>query len=426
MGDYQIGSYGLYPSYLIPSPPVTGQDKRQEICCDEALWNVGTQSCGSPLSEESNAIRLWEAEGLSPSSQAIPTRLEKLSQVYQKAVKDNAVELAQRCQILAMKYVQAAEKSNMNRESIRPLAESMGIYIPRSRGRIAGVAHVASLYSSNSSGTSMKIQANLIDSGQDPQYINADLSFTSETPILFGGQGVAGIDISLLIDGTPTIVGKIIVVDQNIASLEYLPKEMNGPKAAQEGWIVFSSANYSVTVGNYPNCTTVPGTISIRDGIPSNLYPSSSTGAVVIRNGVPEILQANPDEMVALAAEAMSSGGTMFQSHLLVHNGESIVPTSSDTDRDVRRVLITLDSGGFALVQIDEFITLYELSKIIEKIPNIKEAVNLDTGGGNVGGYRTIDQSNGQYTPFGDGSEPGEFDDSNLEADAFIGVRQRQ
>ena len=84
---------------------------------------------------------------------------------------------------------------------------------------------------------------------------------------------------------------------------------------------------------------------------------------------------------------------TVFQSHLLVHEGRARVGTNSSDDLGSRRILLTLYDNNAAMVYFESPVTLYEAAKILEKIPGIRSAVNLDTGLNNCGRMKLGDET---------------------------------
>ncbi|MFH1386954.1 MAG: phosphodiester glycosidase family protein [bacterium] len=81
---------------------------------------------------------------------------------------------------------------------------------------------------------------------------------------------------------------------------------------------------------------------------------------------------------------------SVFQGHLLLHQGVEIISNNSKPSRESRRLLANFNDGRFGIIDIEEKVTLYEAAVFARKL-GATEAVNLDTGGFNKGGYKTLD-----------------------------------
>ena len=95
---------------------------------------------------------------------------------------------------------------------------------------------------------------------------------------------------------------------------------------------------------------------------------------------------------------------SVFQSHLLVHDSKARVGTNSSPDQGSRRVLLTLYDNNAAMAYFESPVTLYETAKILEQIPGIRSAVNLDTGLNNCGRMKFGDETINQGCVSGRGS----------------------
>lgn len=72
----------------------------------------------------------------------------------------------------------------------------------------------------------------------------------------------------------------------------------------------------------------------------------------------------------------------MFQSHLLVHNGELLVSKNAPQRIEERRALVEYDGGSYGIVSSpqDFGFSLFEFATLLRRIPGIRTALNLDVG----------------------------------------------
>jgi hypothetical protein len=160
--------------------------------------------------------------------------------------------------------------------------------------------------------------------------------------------------------------------------------------------------------------SAMPVGLTVHEGEEINTYlDHNNRGIVVINDGRLAVYdyQKTPWGNLA-AAKGMGNflafyrerHSSVFQSHLLVHEGRSQVGTNSSTEQAYRRVLLALNDNNAALVYFDSPVTLYETAKILEQIPGIRSAVNLDTGINNCGRMKLGDETINQGCVSGRGN----------------------
>ena len=186
----------------------------------------------------------------------------------------------------------------------------------------------------------------------------------------------------------------------------YLLKSMTFKKLTiiYKQYLVFSSANYRTDETDLETGNWHPATLAIVGGKPFNLFVDPSIdGLVTIKDGKPQISnqkEMNEAQVISFVDSSIDNGNTVFQSSLLVFKGKNLVPANaSRPSLDNRRVLATFQDGSYGIIQINKHLKLDELSDFLSKIPGIENAVNLDTGGGNLGGFA---DKNGHYQLFND------------------------
>ncbi|MBU0671489.1 MAG: hypothetical protein KJ732_00505 [Candidatus Margulisbacteria bacterium] len=370
----------------------------QNMCCNESE-EISDPYFDDPAEnappEDLSNISQWENSSFSTGN--VRSRMEFIVSAYNRALERGDEGFSQRCQILAMDAALFIENNGMNRESFESLFTQVGIHFPRNRGLSVTIGHVAALLVQNPNGTAQKIYSNLTDDEHNHEYVNAQVQLSATPASLGHGLTSTKLLIQSNDNDSKEFSGILVRVSpDSSAQAGYLVQHMSGPVAAQQGYIVFAAANYSIN-------EDIPASLAIVNGQPANLYQSPTMdGLVVIENGRPRIVSVDDVDVGAIVGQTLSNNGSLFQTNLLIHGGQNIVPDGASTETDVRRALVTFQDGSYGIVQINEYIDLYEFAGMLSQIPGIREAVNLDTGGSNVGGF--VDSS-GTYTPFGDGDE---------------------
>ncbi len=332
-----------------------------------------------------------------------------LAEAYSQAQKHKNYDLAKKIRFFAIKYIILAQKNKLNLGEVRASAARIGIKIPYDFGVPSKVLHIFQLGIQHPKSATKKIFNNISKNEHDPIYEDPDIRISSSFSKIAGG--LKKHNIYLHKNNSNTKIGEMIPIPLDAhVSAGYTNKQADQKAAIYQKYILFSSAAYSIRDLNglfanpkLPNC---PAALSITNGKPDNLFVSSSLhGIVIIKDGRPLILDAREIDVINIIEDALNSKGTVFQSNLIIHEAKNIVPKEdSSLRKDVRRVLVTFTDGSYGIIQINKHIDLYELGEILAKIPNIKEAVNLDTGGGNMGGYQN---NNGKFHLWGyDGIYP--------------------
>jgi|GEM_PF-2891183 len=352
-----------------------------------------TRAAGSNPPAEN---RLNVIENSAVTEKNAKSLLIELVGLYEKAAASGKRDLARKCQTAAIKIVLFVAKNKLEIEGFKENAGKLGIKIPSAQSNWKKA--FAGSYSTNA--LIQKAAANTFSPGGRQDFYTTAAVDSKETDEQVK-EGMAVYDLQVICDesGALRSIGKAIVVSgQSMLKLGYLAGEpVSYNTAKQRNYLVFASANYT-------SIKNTPATLSIKGGKPHNLYLSPDMhGLVIIKNGRPKIInikKVNQDGAVEVdyakvqeATEtALAEGGTVFQTNLIVYNGQSIVPPAGSEKRDVRRALVIFDDGSFGIVNFSESITLYELSKLLESTQvegkQVATAVNLDTGGCNVGGYR--------------------------------------
>jgi hypothetical protein len=346
--------------------------------------------CTSPLAE-SELPSYFLNEPITREN--VIARLNWLSQAYSQAKTHNKVGLAEKYLALAAVHVRFIVKAEIPiTPNIKAMLTSMDIYLPQETDKRGGIRsgvskaiHIAGLLVSSPGSTIDKIVANTSD---DSGIGDASLGGVSaahkakdglEVRVIYGWDGTYA-------NGTKKYVpiGKIISPTNDGVIAGFTVQETNDDAGKERRYLAFSSATGFTGYSDDAH----PAALSIVDGIHSNGYLSPSMdGIVVIENGKVKIYNVNKTEMAERIARALLSNQSAFQSNLLVDRGENIVSPESSGKRDQRRILATFMDGTSAIIQLDPYLSLYEAAQIIRNIPGINNAVNLDTGGGNVGGY---------------------------------------
>ncbi len=353
----------------------------RSVIDSSASYNIRLQQSLSLYKERVQKI----AEN-QPTVSNVFSQLEFLASAYDKGLAQNDAELCRQCQLLASKHVLFAKQNKMQiDEPIKETARRLGVHIPSdSKTFVAQLINVTINYSP--SNAAQKIGGSFFEKQYHDRYAKAHLS-TSEHEIKLPG-GIQHYNLFLESERVQDNIGEMIHVsaDNNVVSAGYTVERFSHQEAAQKGYLVFCAANYSSSKVNRP----IPATASIVSGKAHNLYVDATMhGIVVMKNGRPEIFDTRENDIHGLMEKSLVSGGTMFQCNLLVKNGGNIVPAQgSSHEVSLRRVLATFNDGSYSIIQINRYVDLYDAGEILAKIADIKNAVNLDTGGSNVAGYR--------------------------------------
>ncbi|MFA4844853.1 MAG: hypothetical protein WC632_07920 [Candidatus Margulisiibacteriota bacterium] len=334
--------------------------------------------------ERSEVARI---NNLLPSQSNTRQNLTILAEIFKKAIEKNDQSLARECQLTAVKYV-AFIYEKLNPEPFADTAASLGIHIPNKISRSKKAGHIASQIYYNPSHALGKIMENVGKGGHRPEYISGSVELTATGNRLSGGVE----NFALHLNNEK--IGEVLMVPPEAAvSASYLVYDQQDYTGYDYGestkdFILFSSANYaSDFVDN------IPATLSIVNGKPRNLFLAPQMhGLVTIDNGRPKInnIKLQPPLPIISAALAPGSSVSMFQTNLIVDGGQNLVPDKeSSPSRDRRRVLLTGGEGQYGIVQVNSYVDLFELGSIVAKLPNVGSAVNLDTGGCDLAGYRT-------------------------------------
>lgn len=376
---------GIVPLLNVTYDPRSFYDPCEQVCWDPERGEEGIRQ--DPLAgEKAEFSRIQKTQ---PNALTVRKRLEFLASAYEKALQNHDLDFARECQLQAARDIQFAEQNKMNLDALRPIAARLGVHIPTVKSISVSIGNINNYTPGH---FAQKVIKNVTESGHDEYLIGAKIKMVPTHKNLRGGLR----HFNIVIPNYSTIksaqeeekvIGELIMVPPNApVSIYYKVQNMTTREIAEKFIpLVFSSANYSIN-------ETTPATLSIVNGNPYNLYVSSSMdGLVVIRNGRPEVHNAREEDVFQLAREALSSNGTIFQTHLIVYRGRSIVPENASDSKDVRRVLVIFNDGSYGIIHFSEYLDLYELGRILEKIPGINAAVNLDTGGSDVSGYHTAD-----------------------------------
>ncbi len=366
---------------------------------DDSVWDCSSSAVlfgpqpKIPTKPQSEAERRFVTfKKTTPTVDNVHELLKTLADIYRLAEQQDPA-VSRKCRITAAEYVKFALKNGVEKDTLRELVVPFGIHLPIVKSFTIQIGNVVSNYGPGRA--AQKITAEVMEEEQhDSRFTDSPVSVSLGDWAIH--NGLQGFDISI---GTEAIGFLIRIKPDSGLNLGYTVEELSHEGAEQKGYRLFAAANYSVN-------ETIPATVSIVNGEPSNLYVAPHMdGIVVIRNGKPEIFNADRTDIFKVMDETMAQGGTMFQSNLIVHNGTNTVPKDgSSYSADIRRILVTFNDGSYGIVQIDDYIDLYEAGQILTKIPNLVHAVNLDTGGSNVAGYQ---QEDGSYYHTGETEDYG-------------------
>lgn len=319
-------------------------------------------------------------------------RLEALASIYDKAAAHNDAELCRECQLLASKCILFAKQNKIIDDSFRTAAKKLGVFIPFISKSFVLSALNTFNYNPIHAGTKIlskattKISSAVFGDDLHEQTGPGPIRISQHEAPLQGG--IQHLNLIFGSDYAEEKIGEMIIVkpENHDVSAGYTVEELSNDKAVTKGYLAFCAANYSID-------GTRPATVSIVNGKSFNLYVDPKmNGIVVMKNGKPAILNSKDTDIYDQMETALISGGTMFQTNLLVRNGKNIVQDAgSSPDKEFRRLLVTFYDGSYGIVQIDKFVDLYDAGTILANIPNIKDAVNFDTGGSNVAGYLRAD-----------------------------------
>lgn len=85
------------------------------------------------------------------------------------------------------------------------------------------------------------------------------------------------------------------------------------------------------------------------------------------------------DQRKAFQEVARGSGSTVFQSHLLIVDGELDIRPPENPKRAIRRILFT-DAAGYGIYQTNGLVSLYDAAVEVEQAFSPFMAINLDMG----------------------------------------------
>jgi hypothetical protein len=344
--------------------------------------------------DPSDKRQLQQISNSKPNVSNVKPRLEVLASIYDKGYAHNDAELCRQCQLVASKYVLFAKQNKIIDDSLRNTAKKLGVYIPFiSKSLVLAASNVFFNYNPlhavtkiTSKATTKISSAVFGDEQHEDLYAGSPIRTSEHEAPLPGG--IQHLNLILGSGDSEKNIGEMIVVkpENNDVIAGYSVEELSHDDAVQKGFLAFCAANYSID-------GTRPATATIMNGDPRNLYVDPKmNGIVVMKNGKPTILNSKDADIYDQMENALISKGTMFQSNLLIRNGKNIVQAAgSSTDKEIRRLLVTFYDNSYGIVQINENVDLYEAGEILEKLPNIKDAVNFDTGGSNVAGYLRAD-----------------------------------
>lgn len=385
-----------------PSPPICGDN---EVAYDSSralrALRHGSGQAAPPTSATTALGRELQDLSAQPMDMSDPTkvkgRLTQLGALYRKSLANNPI-LARQSRLMAARYIEQAKKAGIANEFLRDLAQPLGIHLPIVKGIRVSIGNIFGNYAPGKAVQKIVANVGMSDAEHDPVVTDSRVTLGRSQEL---AAGLSRQPIHLDHRNYDGPIGEIITVSPSSqARAHYTVHKTSHAKAAQRGYALFTSANYSID-------ETRPATATIVDGTAHNLYVAPHVdGIVTIKNGQLAIRNAQETDIYAAMEEGLKSGGTLFQSNLLVHHGRNIVPQEgASKDYDVRRVLVTFGDGRYGMIQINEYLNLYELGEVLRKIPGIQSAVNVDTGGSNVAGYRDLD---GHYTNLGETDDLGD------------------
>jgi len=401
MGDTQFSlvSLAIDAYVLARNSNVNFQQEAEKLAARVGVSAPKTQEADQVSLQRKEVARIGNLEPTQSNvRQNLTILLTILKDIYKKRNDGGDPALARECQLTAIKYVTFVYEK-MNPEPFVDLASSLGIFIPTKVSRSQKATHVASQAVNNPGHTLGKIWENIGTTAHRPEYASGKVELAPT-----GNQLSDGVEsYALILNGEK--IGEVLMVPEKAAVSAsyqvYSDQDYAGYNYGEntKDFILFTSANYS---SNFVD--NIPATLSIVDGVPRNLFVSPQMhGLVTVENGRPRVsnLKLNPPLPIISGALAPGSNISLFQSNLIVDGGHNVVPDQeSSATRDKRRVLVTgTEPGRFGIVQVSSFVDLHELGNLVARLPNIGSAVNLDTGGCDLAGYRA---TNGSFTWLGD------------------------
>lgn len=397
MGDTQFSLVTLaLDAYVLARNSNVNLQQEAEKLAAKAGNALPAAAEAEPASPERSAVA--RVRNLEPTQSNAKQNLTELAEVYKKSIAKNDLALARECQLVAIKYI-AFVYEKMNPDPFIDLGVQLRIYIPSKITRSQKATHIASQVVSNPGHTLGKMWENIGKTAHRAEFASGTVALTPT-----GNQLSDGVEsYALNLNGEK--IGEVLMVPEKAAvSASYHVFELQDYTGYTYGentkdFILFTSANYtSDFVDN------IPATLSIVNGQPRNLFLSPQMhGLVTVEQGRPRISNLKLNPPLPMIAEAIAPGSnvSLFQSNLIVDGGQNqVLDKESSTTRDKRRVLVTgTEPGKFGIVQVNSFVDLYELGNLVSRLPNIGSAVNLDTGGCDLAGYRT---TSGSFTWLGD------------------------
>lgn len=366
-------------------PPLEPEGARAASVELEAMRARESRPTGPPEKDPASWAKYRDLVDTDPTKTDVKSRLASLLAIRRAALAADDGRLARLCQSTAARYVKFAMEHGMDKDDLRTVASKLSIFLPKVKGITMQVGNIASNYSPGSAAA--KIWAKV---GADTDEHDALFTETPVTVLPHKQPLKGGLERQMLRledkEYPDNPIGSLIRVPAG-ASVRagYVVVKTSHEDAGRRGYALFAAANYSID-------ETRPATVSIVRGGTQNLYVvPDMDGIVVMRDGKPEILNARNEDIFQLMDDTMDSEGTMFQTNLLIFEGKNIVPEKgTGEDKDQRRLLVTFDDGSYGIVEIHEYVDFYEAAQMVTKIPGLKSAVNLDTGGSDVAGYTTL------------------------------------
>lgn len=371
----------IAPKLALPASPAAPTGVKPAV--PSPAYNVSLSPNGQIASAD--RLSLDDIERTPPSRSEINSKFEQVAQIYSRSVASGDKDLALRARLLAVKFVYQMEKDGLGKES-RETAKTLGIYVPITANKASKA--IKGLWNSPST-TTQKLWANTFG-GSDLNFSTVTVQTRAEEKI---GPGRAHAVIASD-DGTNfKRIGDMTKFPAGGTRVNYTvySRPVSQDAALMKGDLAFSSASYITFIdGKGTDRRATPAALSIRDGKADNLRISPTMhGIIMITNGQPQIINQknmSTEDRLNFVRKALETGGTLFQSNLLVFNGKNIVPENgSSKEVDVRRVLATFADGSFAIISFTESLNIYDLGHVLEKL-GVQAAVNLDTGSWNVGG----------------------------------------